>query len=78
MDNLNEIMAKDVFSSTPDTSLAEIAHLMVEHDSGEIPLVENSKVVAYSGKHTGGRRQLPCASTCRIIPIHLPKQIYIL
>lgn len=45
MDNLNEIMAKDLFSSTPDTSLAEIARLMVEHDCGEIPLVENSKVV---------------------------------
>lgn len=38
MDNLNEIMAKDVFSSTPNTSLAEIARLMVEHDCGEIPL----------------------------------------
>ena len=37
MDNLNEIMAKDVYSSTPDTSLAEIDRLMVEHDYGEIP-----------------------------------------
>jgi CBS domain-containing protein len=47
MTNLKDIMSKNVFYATPETSLVEIAKLMVKANCGEIPLVKskNEKVI---------------------------------
>jgi CBS domain-containing protein len=37
---VREIMSKDPVCCDPDSSLREVARLMVEHDCGEIPVVE--------------------------------------
>ena len=44
--NVSEIMTKDPACCGPDTSLQEVAQLMVEHDCGCIPVVdgEDSKI----------------------------------
>ena len=39
--NVNEIMTKNPACATPETSLREIAQMMVEHDCGYVPIVEN-------------------------------------
>ena len=39
--NVNEIMTKNPACATPQTSLREIAQMMVEHDCGCVPIVEN-------------------------------------
>jgi CBS domain-containing protein len=38
---VNEIMSKDPACCTRETSLQDVAILMVEHDCGEIPVVDN-------------------------------------
>lgn len=38
---VTKIMTKDPAACTPEMSLREVAHLMVEHDCGAIPVVEN-------------------------------------
>lgn len=43
MENLKEIMARDIVCTLPSTSLEEIAKMMVDYDCGEIPLVENDQ-----------------------------------
>jgi len=40
---VKDIMTKDPTCCTPDTNLQEVARLMVEHDCGEIPVVENKQ-----------------------------------
>lgn len=38
---INEIMTKTLACGVPETSLREVAHLMIEKDCGAIPIVEN-------------------------------------
>ena len=38
---VKEIMTRDPACCTPDTPLQEVARLMVEHDCGEIPVVDS-------------------------------------
>ena len=38
---VTKIMTKEPAACTPEMSLREVAHLMVEHDCGAIPVVEN-------------------------------------
>jgi CBS-domain-containing membrane protein len=38
---VQDIMSSDVVCCTPDTGVQEIATLMVEHDCGEVPVVED-------------------------------------
>ena len=45
-----ELQVKDVMTPnpvccTPETSLREVARLMVEHDCGEIPVVDSEKTM---------------------------------
>jgi CBS domain-containing protein len=41
MQTIKDIMTTEVACTTPDTSLTEVARLMVEFECGEVPLVEN-------------------------------------
>ncbi len=38
---VKDIMSRDPACCTPDAKLSEVARLMVEHDCGEIPIVES-------------------------------------
>ncbi|MGH9856309.1 MAG: CBS domain-containing protein, partial [Acidobacteriota bacterium] len=38
---INDFMTKDPACCTPDTSLQDVARMMIEHDCGCIPVVEN-------------------------------------
>ncbi|MBI4455004.1 MAG: CBS domain-containing protein [Acidobacteria bacterium] len=40
---VREIMTKSPACCTPDTNLKDVARLMVEHDCGEIPVIESSQ-----------------------------------
>jgi CBS domain-containing protein len=41
MRKISEIMSTNIISALPETSLIEISKLMVKHNCGEIPLVNN-------------------------------------
>jgi len=41
---VKEIMTKDVSTCTPDTTVAEAAHLMWEADCGILPVVEDGEL----------------------------------
>ena len=38
---VKDLMTPDPTCSTPDTTLQRVAEMMVEHDCGEIPVVDN-------------------------------------
>jgi len=40
---VKELMTGDPACCTPDTSLQEVAQMMIGHDCGEIPVIENNK-----------------------------------
>lgn len=40
---VREVMSEYPVCCTPDTSLVEVARLMVEHDCGDIPVVESAQ-----------------------------------
>lgn len=40
--SIEQIMTPDPACGTPDTSLREVAQMMLEHDCGEIPIVEDN------------------------------------
>ena len=40
--NVKDMMTPDPACCTADTSLPEVARMMVDHDCGEIPVVENT------------------------------------
>jgi CBS domain-containing protein len=42
---VREIMSKDPVCCDPESSLRDVARLMVEHDCGEIPVVDRGKPV---------------------------------
>jgi len=42
---VSEIMTKNPACSTPETGLEEVAGLMVEHDCGEIPVVDSMRTM---------------------------------
>lgn len=61
--NVKDIMTADPACCTPDTSLAEVARMMVGNDCGEIPVVENE-----STKHPVGvvtDRDIVCRTIAR-------------
>lgn len=39
--NARDIMTKDPACCMPDSKLAEVARMMVDHDCGQIPIIEN-------------------------------------
>lgn len=39
--NVKDLMTSDPACATPDTSIEDVAKLMVEYDCGEIPIIEN-------------------------------------
>jgi CBS domain-containing protein len=40
---VKEVMTADPACCTPETALQEVAQMMVDHDCGEIPVVDNKK-----------------------------------
>jgi CBS domain-containing protein len=42
---VSEVMTKDPACCTPETGLKEVARLMVEHDCGEIPVVDGQRTM---------------------------------
>jgi len=47
--NVRDIMTKDPACCVPDSKLSEVARLMVDHDCGQIPVIENQS----TGKPVG-------------------------
>ena len=47
--NVRDIMTKDPACCMPDSKLSEVARLMVDHDCGQIPVLENQN----TGKPVG-------------------------
>ena len=73
------VMTKNPACCTPDTSLTEVARLMVEHDCGEIPVVEDKTGRKIAGVITdrdiatrivakGRNSAEACASDCMTTP----------
>jgi CBS domain-containing protein len=42
---VSDVMTKDPACCTPETELQEVARLMVEHDCGEIPVVDGKRTL---------------------------------
>ena len=42
---VSEVMTRDPACCTPETGLKEVARLMVEHDCGEIPVVDGQRTM---------------------------------
>jgi CBS domain-containing protein len=62
---VREIMTPDVACCTPETSLSEVARMMVDHDCGEIPVVDGRDTMRPVGVVTD--RDI----TCRTIALGL-------
>jgi CBS domain-containing protein len=60
---VKEIMTPDPACCTPDTMLQRVAELMVEHDCGEIPVVENMANMLPVGVVTD--RDITCRTVAR-------------
>jgi CBS domain-containing protein len=58
-----DIMTKDPVSCTPDTNLKDAAQLMVEHDCGEIPVVDSMETMQPIGVITD--RDITCRTVAR-------------
>ena len=58
--NVKDIMTQDPACCTPDTSLREVAQLMVEHDCGQSPVVESKNTMKLVGVITD--RDITCRS----------------
>jgi CBS domain-containing protein len=70
---VERIMTSDPACCTPDTPLQEVARLMVEHDCGQIPVIEDSR-----GRRTVGvitDRDIVCRTLARgENPLHMTAQ----
>ena len=55
---VKDIMTRDPACCTPDTDLQEVAGLMVEHDCGGIPVVDDRQYEA-GGNRDRSRHLLP-------------------
>jgi CBS domain-containing protein len=60
---VKEIMTPDPVCCTPDTMLQRVAEMMVEHDCGEIPVVENKANMLPVGVITD--RDITCRTVAR-------------
>ena len=60
---VKEIMTPDPACCTPDTMLQRVAEMMVEHDCGEIPVVENMANMLPVGVVTD--RDITCRTVAR-------------
>ena len=60
---VKEIMTPDPVCCTPDTTLQRVAEMMVEHDCGEIPVVENMANMLPVGVITD--RDITCRTLAR-------------
>jgi CBS domain-containing protein len=61
--NVRDVMTSEPVCTTPDTGLREIAQLMVEHDCGEIPIVDSLESMRPIGVVTD--RDI----TCRVVAV---------
>lgn len=61
--NVKDMMTTDPACCTPDTSLAEVARMMVGNDCGEIPVVENNSTKNPVGVVTD--RDIVCRTVAR-------------
>ena len=55
---VKDVMTQDPICCTPETNLREVAHLMMEHDCGEIPVVDSEKTMNLVGVITD--RDITC------------------
>lgn len=60
---VKDIMTPDPACCTPDTTLQRVAELMVEHDCGEIPVVENAASMKPVGVITD--RDITCRAVAK-------------
>ena len=60
---VKEVMTADPACCVPETALQEVAQMMVDHDCGEIPVVENKKTNLPIGVITD--RDIVCRSVAR-------------
>lgn len=61
--NARNIMTKEPVCCTPETNLQEVAQMMVDHDCGEIPVVENESSARLIGVITD--RDIVCRSIAK-------------
>ena len=67
---VKEIMTTDPTCCTPETSLQEVGRMMIDHDCGEIPIVENASTKLPIGVITD--RDIVCRTVAQgINPLHL-------
>ena len=60
---VKEVMTADPACCTPNTSLQEVAQMMIGHDCGEIPVIENDKNKRLIGVITD--RDIVCRTVAR-------------
>ena len=60
---VKDIMTTDPACCTPDTTLQRVAEMMVEHDCGEIPVVENAASMKPVGVITD--RDITCRTVAK-------------
>ena len=49
MEKLTDFMTKDPVCCTPEHSLQEVAHMMIQYDCGEIPVVDSLQELRIAG-----------------------------
>lgn len=49
MEKLTDFMTKDPVCCTPESSIQEVAHMMIQYDCGEIPVVDSLKELRIAG-----------------------------
>ena len=60
---VKDVMTPDPVCCTPDTTLQRVAEMMVEHDCGEIPVVENMASMKPTGVITD--RDITCRTVAK-------------
>lgn len=63
MSSIEQIMTRDPSCSTPETTVRDVARMMLEHDCGEIPIVESGDKGRVIGVVTD--RDI----TCRVVAV---------
>jgi|SRR6266513_3395045 len=63
MKQVKEIMTADPACCTPETSLQEVAQMMIDHDCGEVPVIGNKQTKILAGVITD--RDIVCRSIAK-------------